>query len=130
HIVNTGTQDSFQIIGRHGSLLARECSDGMPHARQRLPALYCRHISEVICMDQNALKQAVAEAALQYVPDDAIIGVGTGSTANCFIDALARRRDRIRATVASSEASAARLRSHGIKVVELNQVAEPLAIYV
>jgi ribose 5-phosphate isomerase A len=81
-------------------------------------------------MDQNALKQAVAEAALQYVPDDAIIGVGTGSTANCFIDALARRRDRIRATVASSDASAARLRSHGIKVVELNQVAEPLAVYV
>jgi ribose 5-phosphate isomerase A len=81
-------------------------------------------------MDQNALKQAVAEAALQYVPDDAIIGVGTGSTANCFIDALARRRDRIRATVASSDASAARLRSHGIKVVELNQVAEALAVYV
>lgn len=81
-------------------------------------------------MDQNARKQAVALAALDYVPDDALIGVGTGSTANCFIDALAARKDRVRATVASSEASAERLRSHGIPVLELNQVAEPLAVYV
>lgn len=81
-------------------------------------------------MDQNARKQAVALAALDYVPDDAFIGIGTGSTANLFIDALAARKERIRGTVASSEASAERLRSHGIKVLELNQVAEPLAVYV
>lgn len=82
-----------------------------------------------MAMDENALKQAVAAAALAYVPDDAIIGVGTGSTANCFIDALAARKDRVRGAVASSEASAARLRSHGIEVLELNQVDE-LPVYV
>jgi ribose 5-phosphate isomerase A len=71
-------------------------------------------------MDANALKKAAAEAALQYVEDDAVIGVGTGSTVNYFIDALASRRARIEATVASSEASAQRLRSLHIPVRELN----------
>ncbi len=71
-------------------------------------------------MDANALKKAAAEAALQYVEDDAVIGVGTGSTVNFFIDALAARRARIEATVASSEASAARLRALHIPVRELN----------
>ena len=73
-------------------------------------------------MDANALKKAAAEAALQYVEDDTVIGVGTGSTVNFFIDALASRRARINTTVASSEASAARLRSHHIPVSELNDV--------
>lgn len=80
-------------------------------------------------MDQNALKKMVAEAALAYVPDDGVIGVGTGSTANFFIDALAASGKKIKAAVASSEASAERLRAHNIKVVELNQVSQ-LAVYV
>jgi ribose 5-phosphate isomerase A len=80
-------------------------------------------------MTQDELKAAVAQAALDYVPDDAVIGVGTGSTANFFIDALAGRKARIRAAVASSEASAARLRRHGIKVLELNEVSD-LPVYI
>ncbi len=71
-------------------------------------------------MDANALKKAAAEAALQYVEDDTVVGVGTGSTVNYFIDALASRRARIEAAVASSEASAQRLRALQIPVRELN----------
>ena len=71
-------------------------------------------------MDANALKKAAAEAALAYVEDDTVVGVGTGSTVNFFIDALASRRARITATVASSEASAKRLRDLRIPVRELN----------
>ena len=71
-------------------------------------------------MDANALKKAAAEAALQYVKDDVVVGVGTGSTVNYFIEALAARRARIEATVASSEASATRLRALHIPVKELN----------
>jgi ribose 5-phosphate isomerase A len=71
-------------------------------------------------MDSNALKKAAAEAALAYVEDDAVVGVGTGSTVNFFIDALASRKARITAAVASSEASAVRLRSLHIPVRELN----------
>jgi hypothetical protein len=65
-------------------------------------------------MTQDELKQAVARAAIDYVVDGEIIGVGTGSTANFFIDELAKIKDRIKGTVASSEATAARLRGHGI----------------
>ena len=71
-------------------------------------------------MDANALKKAAAEAALQYVKDDTIVGVGTGSTVNYFIEALATRKARIEGTVASSEASAARLRALHVPVKELN----------
>src|SRR5512140_3275245 len=71
-------------------------------------------------MDPNALKKAAAEAALAYVEDDTVVGVGTGSTVNFFIDALASRRARIEAAVASSEASAKRLRELHIPVRELN----------
>ncbi|HSN21373.1 MAG TPA: ribose-5-phosphate isomerase RpiA [Usitatibacter sp.] len=71
-------------------------------------------------MDANALKKAAAEAALAYVEDDTVVGVGTGSTVNFFIDALASRRARITAAVASSEASAKRLRELRIPVRELN----------
>ena len=74
-------------------------------------------------MTQDELKQAVARAALDYVVDGAIIGVGTGSTANFFIDELAKIKSRIKGTVASSEATAARLKSHGIPVFDLNDVA-------
>ena len=71
-------------------------------------------------MDANALKKAAAEAALAYVEDDTVVGVGTGSTVNFFIDALASRRARITATVASSAASAKRLHDLHIPVRELN----------
>ena len=71
-------------------------------------------------MDANAQKKAAAEAALQYVEDDMVVGVGTGSTVNFFIDALAAKRARVKSTVASSEASARRLRDLKIPVVELN----------
>jgi ribose 5-phosphate isomerase A len=71
-------------------------------------------------MDANAQKKAAAEAALQYVDDDMVVGVGTGSTVNFFIDALAAKRARIKSTVASSAASAKRLRDLKIPVVELN----------
>jgi ribose 5-phosphate isomerase A len=71
-------------------------------------------------MDQNAQKKAAAEAALKYVEDDMMVGVGTGSTVNFFIDALATMRARIKGAVASSEASAKRLRELHIPVVELN----------
>ena len=71
-------------------------------------------------MDANAQKKAAAEAALKYVEDDMMVGVGTGSTVNFFIDALASVKGRIKGTVASSEASAKRLRELRIPVMELN----------
>ena len=84
-------------------------------------------------MTQDELKQAVAQAAADYVaqnaPAGAIIGVGTGSTANFFIDALADLKDRIGGTVASSEATRMRLEGHGIPVFDLNEVIE-MPIYV
>jgi ribose 5-phosphate isomerase A len=77
-------------------------------------------------MTQDELKQAVANAALDYIEpkleSDSIIGIGTGSTANYFIDALASIKGQINATVASSEASAQRLKGHGIQVYDLNSV--------
>lgn len=79
--------------------------------------------------EQDARKQAVAKAALAYVEDDSIVGVGTGSTADFFIDALAGIKGRIAGAVASSEKTAARLQHHGIRVVELNSVSE-LTVYV
>ncbi|HUL56040.1 MAG TPA: ribose-5-phosphate isomerase RpiA [Usitatibacter sp.] len=71
-------------------------------------------------MDQNAQKKAAALAALKFVEDDMVVGVGTGSTVNFFIDALASMRARVKTTVASSEASAKRLRALQIPVSELN----------
>ena len=71
-------------------------------------------------MDASAQKKAAAEAALKYVEDDMMVGVGTGSTVNFFIDALAAMKARIKGAVASSEASAKRLRDLRIPVVELN----------
>ncbi len=80
-------------------------------------------------MTQDELKQAVARAALEYVVADEIIGVGTGSTANFFIDELARIKDQIRGAVASSDATAQRLRAHQIEVFDLNDVTS-LAVYI
>lgn len=74
-------------------------------------------------------KRAAAEAALGFITDDTIIGVGTGSTVNLFIDALAARRDRIRGAVSSSEASTARLTAAGIEVLDLNRTGD-LEVYV
>ena len=74
-------------------------------------------------------KQAAAEAALGFLADDTIIGVGTGSTVNFFIDALATQRDRLRGAVSSSEVSTARLRAAGIEVLDLNQSGD-LELYV
>lgn len=80
-------------------------------------------------MTQDQLKRAVAEAALAYVEKDEILGVGTGSTANFFIDALASMKQHIPAAVASSKATAERLQKIGIEVVDLNSV-DSLSIYV
>lgn len=80
-------------------------------------------------MTQDELKQAVARAAIDYVTDGEIIGVGTGSTANFFIDELGKIKDRIKGAVASSEATAARLKSHGIHVYDLNEV-ERMPVYI
>lgn len=80
-------------------------------------------------MTQDELKQAVARAALRHVPNDAIIGVGTGSTVNFFIDALATLKDRVRGAVSSSERSTERLKAYGIPVLDLNAV-DDLPVYV
>jgi len=80
-------------------------------------------------MTQDELKQAVARAAIEYVVDGAIIGVGTGSTANFFIDELGKIKDRIKGAVASSEATATRLRSHGIAVLDLSEV-DSMPVYI
>ena len=80
-------------------------------------------------MTPEQAKQLVAEAAIEYIEWDWVIGVGTGSTANLFIDELAKIKGQIDGAVASSEASAERLRNHGIKVMELDQVGD-LPIYV
>src|SRR5689334_10362292 len=82
-----------------------------------------------IPVTQDEMKQAVAQAALAYVPDGCVLGVGTGSTANAFIAGLASIRGRVRAAVASSEATAARLKAIGIPVVELDTV-DAMPVYV
>ncbi len=82
-----------------------------------------------MAMTQDELKRAVAQAAIAYIPAGCIVGVGTGSTANFFIDELAGIKHKIRGAVASSEASAQRLQGHGIEVVSLND-AGSLPVYV
>ncbi len=79
--------------------------------------------------DQETLKQQAAIAAIDYLPQDGIIGVGTGSTVNYFIQALAQIKGRYRGAVASSEATAALLQQHHIPVIELNS-AGTLPVYV
>jgi len=80
-------------------------------------------------MTQDEQKKLVARAALEHVVEDAVVGVGSGSTVNCFIDALAAIKGRIEGAVAASEASAERLRKYGIRVFDLNSVNE-LPVYV
>ena len=74
-------------------------------------------------------KQRVARAAIEYIEDDMVVGVGTGSTVNCFIDELAQIRHRIDGAVASSVATETRLRQHNIPIMDLNGVRD-LAVYV
>jgi ribose 5-phosphate isomerase A len=84
-------------------------------------------------MTQDELKQLVGQAAADYVnanvPQGAVIGVGTGSTANCFIDAIAANKDRYLGAVSSSVATTARLQSHGFRIFDLNDI-ESLPVYV
>jgi len=84
-------------------------------------------------MTQDELKQAVAAAAFdhvqKYLDEDAVIGVGTGSTANLFIEELAKVKQKVNATVASSEETARRLKEHGIPVYDLNSVNE-VTVYI
>lgn len=80
-------------------------------------------------MNQDAMKKAAAEAALSHVESGMIVGIGTGSTANHFIDLLAGMKDQIDGTVASSIASAERLQGHGIPVMDLNEAGQ-LSLYV
>jgi len=80
-------------------------------------------------MTQDLQKRRAAEAALEFVLDGEVVGVGTGSTVNFFIDALARLSNRIAGAVSSSEASTVRLRAHGIEVLDLNAAGQ-LGVYV
>ena len=78
---------------------------------------------------QDQLKRSVAQAAIRFIKEGEIVGVGTGSTADCFIDELAALKDRIAGAVPSSERSAIRLAHHGIRLFDLNDV-ESLSVYV
>ena len=80
-------------------------------------------------MTQDELKQSVAREAIKHVVEDAVVGVGSGSTANFFIDELARIKNRISGAVASSDRSAERLKGHGIRLFDLNSVNE-LPVYI
>lgn len=80
-------------------------------------------------MTQDQMKQAAGEKALDFIKPDTIVGVGTGSTVNYFIDALATMKDSIKGAVSSSEQSTERLKAHGIEVFDLNHV-DSLDVYV
>jgi ribose 5-phosphate isomerase A len=87
------------------------------------------HFAGSFDMTPDDMKKSAAAAALEYVETGTVIGIGTGSTANHFIDGLAAIKHRIDGTVASSEASAKRLKAHGIPVLDLNSVDE-LSVYI
>lgn len=82
-----------------------------------------------MALTQNELKRAVAEAATAYVKEGEILGVGTGSTVDFFIDAIAPMRDKIPACVSSSERSTKKLEGLGFKVLDMNEVEE-IGVYV
>ncbi len=103
---------------------------GRPHTWLTSPTVYrwvLTHYHDRMAQDE--LKHAAATAALAHVPVGSIVGVGTGSTANYFIDQLAAIRHRIDGAVASSEATALRLKRHGIEVHELNDIVD-LPVYI
>ena len=83
----------------------------------------------LLFMNQQKLKQEVANAAVKYVAENTIIGIGTGSTVDCFIDELAKIKNKIRGAVSSSERSTIKLKQYGIEVFDLNSVYD-LPIYV
>lgn len=80
--------------------------------------------------DQQALKQAVAKAAVLEVPEGSILGVGTGSTVDCFIDALAKQGVALTAAISSSVRSSERLRSHGYRIMGLDELTGPMDLYI
>jgi ribose 5-phosphate isomerase A len=80
-------------------------------------------------MTQDEMKKAAAIKALEFIENDTIVGVGTGSTVNFFIDALASMKDKITGAVSSSEESTKRLKAHGIEVFDLNSV-DVLDVYI
>ena len=80
-------------------------------------------------MTQDEMKQAAAVQAIEFIENDSIVGVGTGSTVNYFIDALATIKNKIQGAVSSSEESSKRLKAHGIEVFDLNSV-DILNVYV
>src|SRR5512139_3176989 len=92
-------------------------------------ATLCRRRRGLSAMTQDELKKAVATAAVEFVVPGQVLGVGTGSTVDFFIDALAAARVPVSAAVSSSERSTRRLRDSGIRVVDLNEVEE-IAVYV
>ena len=97
-----------------------------------MPALesFSTKIKEILPMDkQQALKIEAARAALKYIEDGEIIGIGTGSTVNCFIDLLEEHKHRIKAAVSSSEASTVKLKALGIDVIDLNE-ADSIPVYI
>src|SRR5258705_2982172 len=80
-------------------------------------------------MTQDELKQSVAREAIKHVVEDAVVGVGTGSTANFFIDELAKMKGRIAGAVPSSDRTAEKLKGHGIQLFDLNSVNQ-LPVYI
>jgi ribose 5-phosphate isomerase A len=108
---------SKQRAGRFQTLLR-----SLPFTAYRLPLT-------ILAMTQDEMKQAAARAAIAHLADDGVVGVGSGSTVNFFIAELGRMRARVEAAVASSEATAVRLKDVGIRVVDLNGVNE-LPVYV
>lgn len=91
--------------------------------------LFSKHQSDKNMNNTDQGKQLAAQAAIDYVPSGSVVGVGTGSTVNFFIDELAKIKNRIEGAVSSSEASTKRLRDHGIEVFDLNSVNE-IPVYV
>jgi ribose 5-phosphate isomerase A len=115
------------MAGRRGRFPGGFCAWAKSIANEAGGAVRCG-------VTQAELKEAVARAAIDYITPkltpEAVVGVGTGSTANCFIDLLGGIKDRFAATVASSEKSAARLKALGIAVLDLNSVSDELVVYV
>ncbi len=91
--------------------------------------VFASQVQEITAMSKDLGKQRAAEAALKYVEEGTVIGVGTGSTVNFFIDALAAQNLRIRGAVSSSNASTERLRQHGIEIFDLNSTGD-IDVYV
>lgn len=114
--MGAGTLDNLDVVC-WSWLLSQTCTN------------YCRFLNLQTCMTQDELKTLVGQAALQYVQPGAIVGVGTGSTVNKFIEALASMKSAIAGAVSSSVASTERLQALGIRVFDAAEVDE-LAVYV